>query len=561
MAALDQLPEAPARDVLLARGDRQVDRVGELRVRLVRVRDERLLEPADPELLELARDADRLLRVLLVPEAGVDQDVDPVAAGVLRRRGQPDVVVGVSTEGPPAELDGGEALLAERGDALGGLLGRVGHQHRRVRAHAIAPDLPEELAHRLAERLAADVPERDVDAADRVDPDPAAADVDQAAVHRVPRAFDVERVAPDERRAEAVGDGVGAVLADESGDDVGGGVDLADPDDALVGVHEDDEVVLAPVRDPVVDGRLSEDDRLDVGDLHAIPPGEARLRSCRAPRPIVDYSEIVNNPLTSSDEAGDAHERLSDPLHDRPGRARQAARAPAGPALLQYERLVEPHRPDRLGRERRRADRCRHRRRPRRRARGPGRRDQARTRARAAGRRGPRDRHPVPLARGLARVHAALAVGREHEPLVPRQPRRPGGRAAGALPLDRDLPALGGRRRHPLRRSHRPLPAVVGDALGRGRRSAAAHGGRDARVEHRLVLRLHRHRRDGPPRRGGGASGQDGDLDRARRRRARDRGDPPARGRRARERPAPRGRPRRPGRDTRRRSGGRRRRS
>ena len=176
-------------------------------------------------------------------------------------------------------------------------------------------------------------------------------------------------------------------------------------------------------------------------------------------------------------------------------------------------------------------------------------------------RRGPRDRHPVPLARGLARVHAALAVGREHEPLVPRQPRRPGGRAAGALPLDRDLPALGGRRRHPLRRSHRPLPAVVGDALGRGRRPAAAHGGRDARVEHRLVLRLHRHRRDGPPRRRGGAPGQDGDLDRARRRRPRDRGDPPARGRRARERPAPRGRPRGPGRDPRGRSGGRRRRS
>ena len=121
---------------------------------------------------------------------------------------------------------------------------------------------------------------------------------------------------------------------------------------------------------------------------------------------------------------------------------------------------------------RRRADRGRHRRRPRRRARGAGRRDQARARARAGGRHGPGDRHPVPLTGRVARLHPALAVGREHEPLVPREPRRHRGRAARALPLDRGLPAHGGRRRHPLRRPHRALPAVVGDALGRGRRTS-----------------------------------------------------------------------------------------
>ncbi len=55
------------------------------------------------------------------------------------------------------------------------------------------------------------------------------------------------------------------------------------PGDPLVGVHEDDEVVLAPVRDPVVDGRLSEDDRLDVGDLHAISSREARIGSAGLP--------------------------------------------------------------------------------------------------------------------------------------------------------------------------------------------------------------------------------------------------------------------------------------
>ena len=74
------------------------------------------------------------------------------------------------------------------------------------------------------------------------------------------------------------------------------------------------------------------------------------------------------------------------------------------------------------------------------------------------------------------------------------------------------------------------LPAVVGDALGRRRRSSAGtmvdgH----ARVEHRLPLRLHRHRRQRAARRRGGAAGQGRRLDRARRRRAGDRGDAPGR--------------------------------
>ena len=76
VAALDQLAEAPERRVLLAGGDADVDRVGELGVGLVLVGLERLLEPEDAELLELARDADRRLRVVAVAEAGVDQDRD-----------------------------------------------------------------------------------------------------------------------------------------------------------------------------------------------------------------------------------------------------------------------------------------------------------------------------------------------------------------------------------------------------------------------------------------------------------------------------------------------------
>ena len=51
---------------------------------------------------------------------------------------------------------------------------------------------------------------------------------------------------------------------------LGGGVDLADPDEALVGDDAHDEGVLRAVRD--VPGRLvaAKDDRLDVGDPHGV---------------------------------------------------------------------------------------------------------------------------------------------------------------------------------------------------------------------------------------------------------------------------------------------------
>ena len=114
MAALDQLAEAPAGRVLLAGGDRQVDCVRELGVGLVLVRLERLLEPVDAELLELARDADRGGRVGDVAEPGVDHDLDAVSAGLAGGGGEADVVVGILPERAPAELDRREALLAER---------------------------------------------------------------------------------------------------------------------------------------------------------------------------------------------------------------------------------------------------------------------------------------------------------------------------------------------------------------------------------------------------------------------------------------------------------------
>ena len=149
-----------------------------------------------------------------------------------------------------------------------------------------------------------------------------------------------------------------------------------------------------------------------------------------------------------------------------------------------------------------------------------------------------RDRDPVRLDRRVARLHA-LAVGREHEPLVPGLadgPARTSSSRTSSRPCcSRARTSSSTSTRGP----NRSLPAVVGDALGRRRRTARPHGGRDAPLEHRLVLRLHRHRRHGAARRRGRAAGEDRGQHRARRRRPRHRRDPPPGGERPAERPAP----------------------
>ena len=130
-------------------------------------------------------------------------------------------MVGILAERPPAELHGGEVLVAQRGHRGCDLVGRVRHQHRRVRADAVPHGRAEQLVDGLAERLALDVPERDVETADRVDRDPAATEVDEAAVHLVPQALDIGRILADQRVAQARRDGVRAGRLHERLDELG----------------------------------------------------------------------------------------------------------------------------------------------------------------------------------------------------------------------------------------------------------------------------------------------------------------------------------------------------
>ena len=108
---------------------------------------------------------------------------------------------------------------------------------------------------------------------------------------------------------------------------------------------------------------------------------------------------------------------------------------------------------------------------------------------------GPRHHRALRLPGGVARLHPLLALGRQHEPLLPGLSEGDGGRAARRLPHERAVPALRARRRHPLGRPHVALPALVGDALGGRTRAAPADGRRDVRLERGLVLRLRLHLR------------------------------------------------------------------
>ena len=90
-----------------------------------------------------------------------------------------------------------------------------------------------------------------------MDRDPAPAEVDEAAVHLLPQPLDVQRVLADQDVAQAHRDRVRARRLHERLHELGRRVDLADPGDALVGVDPDDEIVLAPVCDPLVHNRLS----------------------------------------------------------------------------------------------------------------------------------------------------------------------------------------------------------------------------------------------------------------------------------------------------------------
>jgi hypothetical protein len=97
----------------------------------------------------------------------------------------------------------------------------------------------------------------------------ASPEVERAAVALLPEAADVARVLAEEQLPEPAGGQVRLRRLDRRLDDLWGGVDLADPDETVVGRDAHDAGVLRPVGDVAGGLVTTEDDGLDVGDLHS----------------------------------------------------------------------------------------------------------------------------------------------------------------------------------------------------------------------------------------------------------------------------------------------------
>src|SRR4051794_38106448 len=237
---------------------------------------DRLLEPADVEVLERARDADRGARV--EPAVTLEQDLDLGAYGganggdervrrreLLPRQPQPPAPERVALERAVPPLDDPRRALRERfRRSLAGV------PAVRVRVDALVARAAEQPVHGLARCLPDQIPAGDLDSGERGHVHRAAAE-ELVAKDGRDQVLDVEWVAADEvpprERLDVRDDGLLEVVQRR----------LAQPDQAVVGVDLDvDEV--AP--------RGAEDRRADGGDPQAATRcTDATSASARRRRP------------------------------------------------------------------------------------------------------------------------------------------------------------------------------------------------------------------------------------------------------------------------------------
>ena len=173
----------------------------------------------------------------------------------------------------PAELHGGKAFGANALGKFAGGLGRSAEERAGVAADLLLEAAAEEFPNGQAEGLALDVPEREVNAAHRVQADAAPAGVDGAVIHLVPEPLGLEGVLADEQMLQTGADGVAERPLDDGLGRERRGVHLADAGDAGVRGDLDDERVLAAVA-LGADKFLRDVNGFDVRDFHV---GQLRM--------------------------------------------------------------------------------------------------------------------------------------------------------------------------------------------------------------------------------------------------------------------------------------------
>jgi len=164
------------------------------------------------------------------------------------------------------ELEHAEALRDEVPARARHRLRRLVAQEARVGGQARALGPAQELVDRRAAHLAEEIPQRDLDAADREHAEPAAPVDHGAAVHEIHHRLDAQRVLSHDQRGQALLDHA----HHRERRPVGEG--LAQPGDVLVGVHAHEDLLAGaagPRRRRA--HRLERDGErhgLDGGDLH-----------------------------------------------------------------------------------------------------------------------------------------------------------------------------------------------------------------------------------------------------------------------------------------------------
>src|SRR5262245_16771747 len=240
--ARDRLAKTPAGELVLAAGDRHVERLRDLHVAVDVFRRYRLLEPFDVELLQAAAKPDGGRHAEAV--IGIDHELDVVADCLAHR----EHALVVAPDGAEADLhlDRLEAVLHVALGFLDGLRHQAVHVGE-IEAGRVGMDLgaegaTDQLVDRLAARLADDVPQRDVDAADGRNRHAFRAVVLDPVVEVFPDHFRVERIAAEHARRE--------LRIDEGLRDRGGTVALAPAGDAVGGFDLDQAGAARTVEPP-----------------------------------------------------------------------------------------------------------------------------------------------------------------------------------------------------------------------------------------------------------------------------------------------------------------------
>ena len=211
----DQVAEVESGELALAGGDRDVGRRSDGRCAATIVGTDGLFEPPHAKWFDARREALGLGRAERA--VGVDHQADARPERGACRLDPGDTRLDVAVHHPDAHLDGGEATLGipvQLGSDSSGVRPAATRIQRHVGSARPTPQVDDGRAERLAEQI----PQRHVDAADRRDVEPASSErwkrappaervvPSGAVVHLLPELRDPTSVLADELRSELVGD-------------------------------------------------------------------------------------------------------------------------------------------------------------------------------------------------------------------------------------------------------------------------------------------------------------------------------------------------------------------